>query len=134
MLFSVPAHQRKYGDADRAVGHVRRYERCELAALLAGAGLVDIELHNYGFPLGNALRLAENGLRALTGKRTAGPGGEDDRVERTVRSGVETAPPLNRLRRLSTPALLRPFAVAQRSAYRFDWSDGYVTTAVKPAA
>ncbi|MEL7157397.1 MAG: methyltransferase domain-containing protein, partial [Actinomycetota bacterium] len=22
VLFSVPAHQRKYGDADRAVGHV----------------------------------------------------------------------------------------------------------------
>lgn len=134
VLFSVPAHQRKFGDADRVVGHVRRYERPELAALLTGAGLVDIELFNYGFPLGNALRLTQTGLRAISGHRAAGADDEDDRISRTVRSGVETASPLNRLRRLSTPTMLRPFTAAQRLAYGRDWSDGYVATAVRPPA
>ncbi|MEM9135220.1 MAG: class I SAM-dependent methyltransferase [Actinomycetota bacterium] len=132
VLFSVPAHQRKYSDADRAVGHVRRYERGELEALLTGAGLIDVELHNYGFPLGNALRYTQNAVRTATGNRATTADEEDDRIARGVESGVSTASPLNRLRKLSTPALLRPFATVQRVAYGRDWSDGYVATAVRP--
>lgn len=133
-LLSVPAHQRKYGDADRAVGHVRRYEREELTSLLSDSGLVDIELYNYGFPTGNALRWTQSGARVLSGNRTDAAQEEEDRVARTVDSGVRTASPLNRARRLSTPRMMQPFAAVQRLAYRRDWSDGYVATAVRPTA
>ncbi len=134
VLFSVPAHQHKFGDADRAAGHLRRYERPELAALLRGAGLVDIELHNYGFPMGNALRWTRTGVRALTGSRSRGAESEQDRVARTIDSGVRTAAPLDRLRRLSNPSVLQPFTVLQRLTYQRDWSDGYVATAVRPTS
>lgn len=134
LLVSVPAHQHKYSDADRAVGHVRRYERSELEALLTGVGLEQIELANYGFPMGNALRWTQNGLRQITGNRAERPDDEQERIDRTVRSGVQTASPLNKLRRLSSPPAMQPFARLQRIAYRRDWSDGYVVTAVRPTA
>lgn len=133
VLISVPAHQRKYGDADRAVGHVRRYERETLAELLSRSGLVDVELHNYGFPLGNALRWTQTGARVISGNRAEPAAEEADRIARTVSSGVKTASPLNRVRRLSTPQVMQPFAAVQRLAYRRDWSDGYVATAVRPS-
>lgn len=132
VLISVPAHQRKYGDADLAVGHVRRYERESLTSLLADSGLVDIQLHNYGFPLGNALRWTQTGARVITGNRADAATREEDRMDRTVKSGVVTASPLNRVRRFSTPQVMQPFAAVQRLAYRRDWSDGYVATAVRP--
>lgn len=133
VLVSVPAHQRKYGDADRAVGHVRRYERHQLTALLVDAGLESVRLHNYGFPMGNALRWTQTGARVLTGNRATEPAAESDRVRRTVTSGVKTATPLNRVQRLSKPQVIRPFAAVQRLAYRRDWSDGYVASAIRPS-
>lgn len=133
-LLSVPAHQRKYGDADRAVGHVRRYDHGELTSLLTDSGLVDVQLYNYGFPAGNALRWTRTGARVLTGNRTDAAQEEEERVARTVDSGIRTASTLNRARRLSTPRMMRPFAAVQRLAYNRDWSDGYVATAARPAA
>ena len=133
VLLSVPAHQRKYGDTDRAVGHVRRYEREQLMALLVDAGLREGQLHNYGFPVGNALRWTQTGLRVLTRNRATEATTESDRVTRTVTSGVKTAAPLNRIHRLSKPQVMRPFAAVQRLAYSRDWSDGYVATAIRPS-
>lgn len=134
VLVSVPAHQQKFGDADRAVGHVRRYESQALRALLADAGLEDIEVRNYGFPLGNMLRWAQTGLRAVTRNRASEPSAEGDRLNRTMSSGVETASPLNRVRRILRPGVMRPFSMLQRIAYSRDWSDGYVATATRPTA
>ena len=50
VLISVPAHMRKFGRSDEITGHVRRYEKDELRALLAGAGFEQITILNYGFP------------------------------------------------------------------------------------
>jgi SAM-dependent methyltransferase len=132
VLISVPAHRRKFGDPDRAVGHVRRYDRADLVDLLTGAGLIDIELANYGFPLGNIMRLAKTSARALTRRRVEEAEGEAERVARTVQSGVVTAPSINRVGALSTPRFLAPFVAVQKLAFGRDWSDGYVATAATP--
>ncbi|MCP5034126.1 MAG: class I SAM-dependent methyltransferase [Actinomycetia bacterium] len=134
VLISVPAHQRKFGDPDRAAGHVRRYERHQLMALLDDAGLIEAELSNYGFPLGNAIRLTRTGINSVTRRRVDEPEAETERMARTVDSGVATARTLNRLKRLSTPRLLAPFVAIQSLAYQRDWSDGYVATATRPPA
>ena len=57
LLLSVPAHMSKFSDEDRAVGHIRRYERSELAELISDAGCSDITIKTYGFPLAIACRI-----------------------------------------------------------------------------
>lgn len=50
-VFSVPAHQRKFGRSDER--HVRRYETKELHGLLERAGFSEIRIINYGLPSQN---------------------------------------------------------------------------------
>ncbi len=133
VLFSVPAHQRKFDDQDRAVGHVRRYERADLAGLLSGVGLVDIEVINYGFPLGNATRLAQKLGRRVTGRTVVDAMDPDEQVDRSMDSGVETAGWLSRLAPILRPEVFKPFTVGQRLAYGRDWGDGYVATGRLPS-
>jgi SAM-dependent methyltransferase len=105
LLISVPAHQRKYGPADASVGHVRRYERGELESLLAGAGYVDMEVRNYGFPLGNISRLTQNLVDGVL-RRCA----DDERpfTERSVDSGVKTSSGALRIAPLVNARTLAP--------------------------
>ncbi|HEC10801.1 MAG TPA: class I SAM-dependent methyltransferase [Acidimicrobiales bacterium] len=132
-LFSVPAHQRKFDDQDRVVGHVRRYERDELADLLAGAGLVDIEVINYGFPLGNATRLAQKLGRKVSGRTVGDAVDPDEQVDRSVDSGIETAGWMSRFAPILRPGVFKPFTLGQRLTYRRDWGDGYVATGRLPS-
>ncbi|HUB91675.1 MAG TPA: class I SAM-dependent methyltransferase, partial [Dyella sp.] len=62
ILLSVPAHQRKYGRSDELVGHVRRYEKKDLHALLSNASLDNIRIVNYGFPITEFTRRLSNRL------------------------------------------------------------------------
>ena len=75
LMLSVPAHQRRYGPADKLVGHFRRYDPAAITVLLAGCGLTDIEVRQYGFPLGYALEAARNliGRRRCSPRRPPGP-------------------------------------------------------------
>src|ERR1022692_1733563 len=83
LLLSVPAHQRRFAPADEMAGHFRRYDPAAMAALLARCGFGEIEIRQYGFPLGYLLEAGRNQigrrrLAAATGKsvaeRTAGSG------------------------------------------------------------
>ncbi len=83
LLLSVPAHQRRYAPADELAGHFRRYDPEALAALLTSCGFTDIDIRQYGFPLGYLLeagrnQIARRRLAASTGQslaeRTAGSG------------------------------------------------------------
>ena len=60
LMLSVPAFQDRYGPSDRLVGHYRRYEPEGLADLLRSAGLVDVSVRLYGWPLGYALEAVRN--------------------------------------------------------------------------
>jgi SAM-dependent methyltransferase len=82
-LLSVPAHQNRYAAWDELAGHFRRYDPAKLTALVEGAGLRDVEIREYGAPLGYALEYGRNAigrrrLKALAGvsfeERTGGSG------------------------------------------------------------
>lgn len=62
VLISVPAHARKYGRSDLLVGHVRRYEKSGLLALLTDAGTGDVHIVNYGYLLTELTRRISNRL------------------------------------------------------------------------
>jgi SAM-dependent methyltransferase len=50
-LFSVPAFQAKWSDADKYGGHVRRYEKEEVVSKFAAHGFRIIHFWSYGYPL-----------------------------------------------------------------------------------
>jgi SAM-dependent methyltransferase len=75
LLVSVPAHEKRFGPADRRVGHFRRYEPGGLAELLTETGFEHPRLVTYGFPLGYALEAGRHVLaRRGQGEGTAGSG------------------------------------------------------------
>jgi SAM-dependent methyltransferase len=78
LMLSVPAFQDRFGPMDTRVGHYRRYEPAQLAALLTAAGLTDPDVRVYGWPLGYALEAVRNRMdsRHLAAEAAAnGPGG-----------------------------------------------------------
>jgi glycosyltransferase involved in cell wall biosynthesis/SAM-dependent methyltransferase len=110
LLFSVPAHQRRYAPADELAGHFRRYDPEALSALLASCGFTDIEIRQYGFPLGYLLEAARN---QIARRRLAASAGQS-LAERTAGSGRLLQPSSG-----TTGALTRwgtaPFRLLQRA-------------------
>jgi glycosyltransferase involved in cell wall biosynthesis len=109
LVMSVPAHQGRYGPADEMAGHFRRYDPEAMTALLASCGLTDIEVRQYGFPLGYPLEAARN----LIARRrlTAAPGAS--LAERTAASG-RFLQPAGRGRGAATRYGTAPFRLLQR--------------------
>jgi SAM-dependent methyltransferase len=109
LVMSVPAHQRRYGPADELAGHFRRYDPEAMTALLASCGLTDIEVRQYGFPLGYSLEKARN----LIARRrlTAAPG--RSLTERTAASG-RLLQPASRAQGAATRYGTAPFRLLQR--------------------
>lgn len=106
LLLSVPGSPRLHGAADVRAGHVRRYDRAGLERLLAGAGLADVRVVAYGFPVGYPLkklrdRLAARDLGGTAAERTAASG-------RWLQPGERLAP-LTWAAALPFRALQRPF-------------------------
>jgi SAM-dependent methyltransferase len=60
LILSTPADERRYGAADRLVGHYRRYEPAGFAAILQGAGLEAVSVTRYGGAAGVVLEQARN--------------------------------------------------------------------------
>jgi SAM-dependent methyltransferase len=122
VVVSVPAHMRKFSATDDRVGHVRRYERAELRTLLEACGFGELRIANYGFPLGNVSRRV---MRVLE-RRGAAAVDVADKVDRSVRSGVEQPGAVNRLAGVVNDRTLAPFISAQRRFFDRDLGDGYV--------
>lgn len=126
ILISVPAHQRKFGRSDELVGHVRRYEKAALHALLAQAGIGDIRIFNYGFPITELTRRLSNRMV------------RDDRSyeglspeQRSIRSAQAKPKAINRALSMISGNVFLPFRIVQRWFYRLDLGDGYVACGVK---
>ncbi len=83
LMLSVPAHQRRYGPWDELVGHFRRYDPAAMATLLSNCGLGEVEIRQYGFPLGFLLEAG----RDVIGQRRLGAATTRSVAERTARSG-----------------------------------------------
>lgn len=126
ILISVPAHMKKYSSEDQAVGHVRRYEKSDLIHLLTTTGYENINILNYGFPLGNLTRFASKLIA-----------GDEKKIrhlslqERSIKSGVERMGTVNKLSFLFNDMTLLPFNVLQTLFFNQDWGDGYVAHARK---
>jgi glycosyltransferase involved in cell wall biosynthesis len=126
MLASVPAHQRRFSVVDELVGHVRRYEREQLAALFAEAGFEVEELWCYGYPLANLL---DRVRRAVT--RPPEPGSPEALRMRSAESG-NLVPARGLVKLLVRPVTMTPFLAAQRRFLATDRGDGYLLLARKP--
>jgi SAM-dependent methyltransferase len=83
LLLSVPAHQHRFGPADELVGHFRRYDPDTLSARVRQTGFTDIDLCQYGMPLGYLLEAVRNAI----GRRRLAAGSTASVAERTAASG-----------------------------------------------
>jgi glycosyltransferase involved in cell wall biosynthesis/protein-L-isoaspartate O-methyltransferase len=126
MLASVPAHQHRFSVVDELVGHVRRYEREQLAARFAEAGFEVEELWCYGYPLANLLERMRRGLT-----RPPEPGTAEALRLRSAESG-NLVPARGLVKLLVRPATMAPFLLAQRLFLGTDRGDGYLLRARKP--
>jgi SAM-dependent methyltransferase len=118
LLLSVPSHQDRFGPADVAVGHYRRYERDQLRGMLGSVGFEEVTVLSYGFPFGFALEWVRN--RALA------PDADLPFEERTARSGRVLQPVA---RPWVTQLATAPFRWMQLPMRRTDIGTGYVVSA-----
>jgi SAM-dependent methyltransferase len=73
LALSVPAHPRLYGASDRWAGHIRRYRRAGLVAVVEDSGLVVERCSAWGFPC-SALYHRHLYERRLRRSGPSGPG------------------------------------------------------------
>lgn len=90
VLVTVPADPDRFGLADELAGHMRRYSREDLRALLESAGLEVVAVEHYGFPLGGMLQMSSNLIARRRMAREATP---QDPATRTASSGRHIQPP-----------------------------------------
>ena len=124
VLVSVPAGRDRTGAADRRAGHLRRYDRDDLADTVVRAGLVEPVIVAYGFPLGYALEAVRNVVARRDLKRTA------TATERTAASGRWLQPP--EWSAHATHVAATPFRFAQRPFERSSLGTGLVARARQP--
>lgn len=117
VLISVPAFQRRFGAWDEKVGHLRRYERDQLAGLFEEVGLEPTLIWSYGFPLGLVLERARN----LVARRRSTGGSVG---QRTASSGRQMQPPDSFA--WFTRVATAPFRFAQRPFVNRDVGVGFV--------
>ena len=134
LLFSVPAHQRRWTSNDTRAGHARRYEKAELIRKLGRSGLAAEAFCCYGFPVLNwtyplsSLLFPERG--ETTGRSESDPAlsptvsGSMKDLDQTSRSGAR------RFARLSNwllkERLWRPLLLMQRPFLCGDLGTGYM--------
>ncbi len=110
LMLSVPAHQARFAPWDTLVGHFRRYDPAALADLLASTGFGDIQVRQYGFPLGFALEAVRNRIAA---RRLAG--GETESMEERTASSARQLQPGGGAKAMAIRYGVLPFRLAQRA-------------------
>ncbi len=84
LVMSVPSYMKKWQKQDVWAGHIRRYERKELVALLESSGYEVVEFVDYGFPLINILQPLKDLFYRYKVKSQL-----NDNTIKTSRSGVD---------------------------------------------
>ncbi|HXF97669.1 MAG TPA: class I SAM-dependent methyltransferase [Gaiellaceae bacterium] len=123
LMVSVPLGRERYGPWDEKAGHIRRYDREEIAARLEETGLASVVAVPYGFPLGSA----SEAVRALLARRR-----RDERslAERTAASGRNYQPPA--WAAYATWLAAAPFRILQRPFQGTDLGPGVVASGRLP--
>ena len=114
-----PGKDEVVGPHDDQAGHYRRYERDEITSKLEAAGLSNVEVEMYGFPLLNALHPVWDLLSARAQK-------EESIEGRTLASGRFRQP--RRSLGLVTRSVAAPFALAQRPFLQTNLGTGVFAT------
>jgi SAM-dependent methyltransferase len=125
LVLSVPAFQDRFGAMDAHAGHFRRYSPDQLGARLVEAGLTEVEITVYAWPLGYALEAVRNRIDA---KKLA-QAGEVSTEELTAASG-RTFQPTGRAMGTFVSAATVPFRYLQRA--RPNAGTGLVGVARRP--
>ena len=125
LVLSVPAFQDRFGPMDVHAGHFRRYSPDELRSRLAAAGLTDVDVTVYGWPLGYALEAVRNRIDARKLDRV----GDASMTELTHASGRTFQPRTSRQGVLVAASTV-PFRLLQR--LRGNVGIGLVAVARKP--
>jgi SAM-dependent methyltransferase len=86
LMLSVPARQARWNATDDWAGHLRRYERPDLLALLAATGLTAERHECYGFPLSNVTEAIRS---RILGRQIRRAGGSPAPAAATERSGTD---------------------------------------------
>ena len=129
LLFSVPAHQRRWTSNDTRAGHARRYEKAELIRKLGQSGLAVEAFCCYGFPVLNwtyplsSLLFRERGETAGPARSPTAAGSMKD-FDRTARSGARRFARLSKW--LLKERLWRPFLLMQPPFLSGDLGTGYM--------
>jgi SAM-dependent methyltransferase len=123
VVVSVPAHAHRFAEWDERVGHFRRYDPADLVKLLKSAGLVNVTVQTYGFPISYLLERVRN-IIAAREARTAAVGHEADMATRTAGSGRTLQPPMWASRVIDF--LTWPFRLIQRATARTNLGTGMV--------
>lgn len=110
LVLSVPAFQERFSAMDAYVGHFRRYSPADLEERLVEAGLTDIEVTVYGWPLGYALESVRNRIDA---KKHANAG--DASIEELTAASGRTFQPAGRAMGAFVNAATIPFRYLQRT-------------------
>jgi SAM-dependent methyltransferase len=135
LIISVPAHQKRWNARDVWAGHVRRYEREQLSAVLQSSGFKIERMECYGFPLANALEtLGESRYKRHERVQIEQSAGVRD--SNTAQSGIDRSAdakwyPL--LRSVPGRVALYSAIQMQRPFLRSECGNGYVVVARKQA-
>jgi SAM-dependent methyltransferase len=127
LLLSTPAFQHRFGPADEMVGHFRRYDPPEMGRILRDAGLEDVDLVQFGAPLGYLLEAGRNAV----GRRRAARIADAPMSARTDESG-RTLQPSRPLQAAAARLGTLPFRRVQRAFPHH--GPGLVARARKPVS
>ncbi len=129
-VLSMPAHRAMWSPRDAWIGHYRRYDKADMLALAAAAGLQVQRLECYGFPLANFTHWLGN--RAMRGQDYAG--GAQDMAGATAASGTDRGTELRLFGYQRSPigrAIMAAACIVQRAFLRTRLGDGYLLVATR---
>ena len=110
LLISVPAHRKRFGASDRAVGHFRRYDAVDIESVMSSLGFEVVERRAYGAIGGHALETVRN---AVINRRGGNVEATAAVADKTAASG-RLFQPTSRIAGAVTAAIAAPMRVVQR--------------------
>jgi len=119
----MPARKRLWSDHDQIAGHLRRYERQEVADLVSSRAFRNVSVIAYGFPFINELRWVRIVQAKWQYEEKAGWSQE----QQTQKSGAAHMGRLAQfIGRLINPATTQPLCRFSALFNSRDWSEGYL--------
>ena len=125
VLISVPAHMRRFGASDAAVGHFRRYDAIDLDRLFDSLGFEIVERRAYGAIGGHVLESVRN---AIIARRGGNVDASANVAEKTAGSG-RLFQPKSRMAGVVTAAVAAPMRLAQAPFSSGQFGVGWVVLA-----